>query len=119
MLISEPGRRDSLRTQIAKSLGACSTARSFAMSSVRGTPVMPSWISLCYVGNNLASSYCERVNSCAKLIMTHDRTLLGDDYLEMLCFLRMNRTIIYYLKHKYPEKKMEWAEKQKALLLGK
>lgn len=73
-------------------------------------------LALCYIGNNLASSFCERVNSCAKLIMGHDRTLLGDKHLEMLCFLRMNRTFIYYLKQKYPERIRAWADKQKAKL---
>ena len=62
-------------------------------------------LALHYVGNNLASSYCERsrANSCAtmscKLIMSHDRTLLDDEELEMVCFLRMNRAFLYYMKH--------------------
>lgn len=73
-------------------------------------------LALCYVGNNLASSYCERVNSCAKLIMSHDRTLLDDDELEMVCFLRMNRTFIYYMKHQYPDVCASWKDEQTALL---
>ena len=55
---------------------------------------------LAYIGANLASSFCERVNSAAKLIMTHDRTLLSDKHLEMLFFLQMNRDFIYYLKQR-------------------
>ena len=69
-------------------------------------------LSLCYIGANLASSFCERVNSCAKNIMTHDRTLLSDTHLEKLCFLRMNRDIIYYLKAKYPSVMRDWESKQ-------
>ena len=41
-------------------------------------------LALCYVGNNLASSYCERANSCDKLIMPHVRTLIDDEELEMV-----------------------------------
>ena len=65
-------------------------------------------LAICYIGANLASSFCERVNSCAKNIMTHDRTLLSDNHLEKLCYLRMNRDFIYYLKAKYPKKLREW-----------
>ena len=38
-------------------------------------------LALCYIGANLASSFCECVNSCAKNIMTHDRTMLSDHHL--------------------------------------
>ena len=69
-------------------------------------------LSLCYIGANLASSFCERVNSCAKNIMTHDRTLLSDKHLEMLCYLRMNRDFIYFLKAKYPSIMRDWLAKQ-------
>ena len=73
-------------------------------------------LALCYIGANLASSFCERVNSCAKNIMTHDRTMLSDHHLEMLCYLRMNRDYIYYLKIKYPHIMREWQAKQLAAL---
>lgn len=69
-------------------------------------------MSLCYIGANLASSFCERVNLCAKNIMTHDRTLLSDKHLEMVCYLRMNRDFIYYLKAKYPSVMRDWQAKQ-------
>ena len=71
-------------------------AKSLCKCAVRGR--LP-----CYVGNNLASGYCERVNSCAKLIMPHGRTLLDDEELEIVCFLCMNLTFIYYMKHQYPD----------------
>ena len=73
-------------------------------------------LALCYIGANLASSFCERVNSCAKNIMTHDRTMLSDNHLEMLCYLRMNRDYIYYLKIKYPHIMRKWQETQLAAL---
>ena len=67
---------------------------------------------LCYIGNNLASSYCERANSCAKLIMTHDRTWLDDSHLEKICFLRMNKKLAYRLRQKYSKHVQKWmAEK--------
>ena len=75
-------------------------------------------LALCYIGANLASSFCERVNSCAKNIMTHDRTMLSDEHLEKLCYLRMNRDYIYFLKVKHPHIMREWQEKQLAALLA-
>lgn len=73
-------------------------------------------LALCYIGNNLASSYCERVNSCAKLIMTHDRTVLDDAHLEMICVLRMNKKFMYSMKHMYPELGGEWIQQQLEVL---
>ena len=68
-------------------------------------------LALAYIGANLASSFCERVNSAAKLIITHDRTVLGDRHLEMLCVLRMNKDFIYWMRDKHPEWCTEWFEK--------
>ena len=48
-------------------------------------------IAMSLVGGNLAESHCERTISAANLIMSDGRTLLGDDILEKLCVLRMNR----------------------------
>ena len=78
-------------------------------------------LALRYVGNNLASSYCERLNSCAKLIMPHGRALLDDEELGIVCFLRMSRTFRYYMKHQYPDVCKEWREnsKQTALLYAR
>lgn len=67
-------------------------------------------LALCYIGNNLASSYCERVNSCAKLIMSSDRTGLKPGHLEQVCWLRMNRSFITYMKTKYPHLVKKWKE---------
>ena len=72
------------------------------------------YLALNYIGNNLASSYCERVNSCAKLIMTSDRSRLKSDHLEKVCFLRMNRDVIVYLRAKHPEKVHAWKDSRDA-----
>lgn len=56
----------------------------------------PDWmglghIAMTVVGGNLAESHCERCISAANLIMTDGKTLMGDELLEQLCVLRMNR----------------------------
>ena len=60
----------------------------------------PQWqglerVAMSLVGGNLAESHCERVISAANLIMSDGRTLLGDNILEMLCVLRMNRAYLH------------------------
>ena len=42
------------------------------------------------IGKNLAPSYVERVNSCAKLVMGARRCSLDNDLLEMLTVLKIN-----------------------------
>lgn len=73
-------------------------------------------LAMCYVGGNLASSFCERVNSAAKAIMTHDRTVLEHEHLEMLTVLRINRDFIYHCRHHHSEWFLEWLEEQKKAL---
>jgi len=75
-------------------------------------------LALCYIDANLASSFCECVNSCAKNSMTHDRTMLSDHHLEMLCYFRMNRDYIHYLIIKYPHIMRKLQEQQLAALCG-
>jgi hypothetical protein len=53
------------------------------------------------LGSMLASSYVERVNSQAKLVMTTGRTLLAADELEIVAMLRMNRDFMLHMKEKY------------------
>jgi hypothetical protein len=60
-------------------------------------------LGMCYLGNNLASSYNERVNSAGKLIMGNGRTLLGRRHLEMCVVLRMNRDFMAYMAEMFPE----------------
>ena len=52
-------------------------------------------------GNKPASSFCERVNSAAKLIMTDGRTLLPQEELEMCTVLRINRKFMIHMKEHY------------------
>ena len=65
----------------------------------------------CYITGNTASSYCERVISIANQVMTDGRTLLGDETLEMLACLRMNRAFMMMMKNKHPELIMELVRK--------
>ena len=60
-------------------------------------------MALTVLGNNMAASFCERVNSAANLIMHHGRTLLKDEHLRKLCILRMNRDFIDFMKESYPK----------------
>jgi hypothetical protein len=43
-----------------------------------------------YTGDNMGSSFCERINSVAKDILTEERTLLDERELEMAAVLRMD-----------------------------
>ena len=45
------------------------------------------------IGCVLASSFCERINSCANAVVTEGpgNTLLSDDEMELLVMLRMNK----------------------------
>jgi len=48
-----------------------------------------------------SQSFCERVNSIAKDVMTDAHTLMDDEELEMLVTLRMNRKFMEYMRGKY------------------
>ena len=48
-----------------------------------------------------AESLCERIISAANLVMTDGNTLLGDEELDMLVTLRMNREFIEWARQKY------------------
>ena len=48
-----------------------------------------------------ASSFCERCNSVAKDVMTDAHTLMGQEPLEMLVVLRMNRKFMEFMRSKY------------------
>jgi len=53
------------------------------------------------VGSHLASSFAERINSAANLILTDGNTLLADDEIDMLVVLRMNRAFMQYMRDHY------------------
>ena len=56
-----------------------------------------------YTGDNMGSSFCERINSVAKDILTEERTLLDERELEMVAVLRINRTSMEYMKEMHPD----------------
>ncbi len=48
-----------------------------------------------------AESFCERCISAANLVLTEGNTLLGDEELEMLVVLRMNREFMEFMRERY------------------
>jgi hypothetical protein len=48
------------------------------------------------------SSFCERINSVAKDILTEERTLLDERELEVVAVLRINRAFMEYMKEMHP-----------------
>ena len=55
------------------------------------------------IGSLLASSFCERINSCANQILTLGNTLLGYGEMEKLVMCRMNRDFIVFMRKYYPQ----------------
>ena len=53
------------------------------------------------IGALNAESFCERVLRCAGHIMTEGNTLLGDEKLEKLVILLMNRTFMEFMRKHY------------------
>ena len=46
----------------------------------------------------MAESFCERVLSCANLVVTDGNTLLDDPEVTMLTILRMSRSFMEYMR---------------------
>jgi len=58
------------------------------------------------IGSLLASSFCERINSCANQILTLGNTLLIDHHdseLEKIIMCRMNRDLMVFMRKNYPQ----------------
>ena len=55
------------------------------------------------MGALMAASFCERVNSCANLVVTEGNSLLSTDEIDMLVVLRMNKVFIGFMRQNYPE----------------
>ena len=55
------------------------------------------------IGSLLASSFCERINSCANQILTLGNTLLGDGEMQKLVLCRMNQDFIVFMRKNYPQ----------------
>ena len=59
-----------------------------------------------------AESYCERILSCANNVIVKGNTLLGDEELEMIVVLRMNREFMQFMREHYnDEAKQVFGEK--------
>jgi hypothetical protein len=75
--------------------------------------------SMTVLGRSLASSYAERINSAAALIMTDGRTLLGKELLEMCVLLRMNKVFMRFMRATYPDIALELVAAHKNKLAAK
>ena len=63
-----------------------------------------------FIGSLLASSFCERINSCANQILTLGNTLLGDGVMEKLVMCRMNQDFMVFMRKNYPQDADEQSE---------
>ena len=51
----------------------------------------------------VASSFCERINSCANQVLTLGNILLSDGEMEKLVMCRMNRDFMVFMRKNYPQ----------------
>ena len=56
-----------------------------------------------YCGDNMASSFCERINSVAKQVLTEGLIFLSEEELELVVVLRVNKKFMAHLKAKHLE----------------
>ena len=59
--------------------------------------------SFAQIGALNAESFCERVLSCANLVIDKGNTMLHDDEIEKVVTLRMNRKFMECMRTEYPE----------------
>ena len=64
-------------------------------------------LALTLLGDNLSSSFVERVNSALKLIMGNGRTMLHPTELGQLAVLRINRAFMEHMKKRRKRKAEE------------
>ena len=55
------------------------------------------------IGSLWASSFSERINSCANQILTFGNTLLRDGEMPKLVMCHMNRDFIVFMRKHYPQ----------------
>ena len=56
------------------------------------------------IASLMAASFCERINSCANIVVTKDNSLLSDEAeIDKVVTLRMNRDFMEYMRTYYPE----------------
>ena len=54
------------------------------------------------IGAYTASSFAERINSAANLVLTNGNSLMNSEEINMLSVLRVNRGFMEYMRKKYP-----------------
>jgi hypothetical protein len=59
--------------------------------------------SCCAVGLLASTSFCERINSQAKIVLNKKNTKLDGDMMNMVTTLRMNRELVAFLSDRYAE----------------
>jgi hypothetical protein len=59
-------------------------------------------MALAYLARRSSSSFVERCNSNAKLVLGDHRPMLSDHELEALCMLRVNRRFMEHMHHNHP-----------------
>jgi len=55
------------------------------------------------IGSLLASSFCERINSCANQVLTLGNTLLSDGEMEKIVMCRTNQDSMVFMRKNYPQ----------------
>ena len=55
------------------------------------------------MGAHVAASFCERINSCANLVVTEGNSLLSTDEIDKCVVLRMNKVLIEFMRANDPE----------------
>ena len=55
------------------------------------------------MGALMAASFCERINSCANLVVTEGNSLLSTNEIDKCVVLRMNKAFMEFMRKNYPE----------------
>jgi hypothetical protein len=60
-------------------------------------------LAFCHLAGCTSSCYTERMNSCAKDIMSLERTRLSNPYMDVAVYLRMNKEFVRFCRGRFPE----------------
>ena len=55
------------------------------------------------MGALMAASFCERINSCANLVVTEGNSVLSTDEIDKCVVLRMNKVFMEFMRKNYSE----------------
>ena len=55
------------------------------------------------MGVLMAASFCERINSCANLVVTEGNSVLSTDEIDKCVVLRMNKVFMEFMRKNYSE----------------